>query len=69
MSATSDKIKQEDQSFRLSRIQAMGWSAARSYLRDGDPTDREKIDALNPHKTGAERVRWFAGFDSALDKL
>lgn len=68
MSATNDRIKQENENFRLSRIQAAGWAAAHAYLRGGDPRNEKKIAALNPHKADAERVRWFAGFNSALDR-
>lgn len=69
MTAATDQILQDNENFRLSRIQAAGWAAARLYLNGGDPCDEKKIAALNPHKAAAERVRWFAGFNSALDRL
>lgn len=69
MSTSNDRIRQQDEHFRLSRIQAQGWAAARKYLNGGDPCDETAIAALNPHKKEAERVRWFAGFNNALDKL
>jgi len=54
--------------FRLSRIQAEGWNAARrlpaSHLAE---MDHEKVDALNPYSTKSERIRWNAGFQGALD--
>jgi hypothetical protein len=62
-------IQIDEANFRLSRIQAEGWSAARIYLRRGDPFDDKAIAALNPHKTEAERARWFTGFANAVDKL
>jgi hypothetical protein len=68
MAAPTEK-SQHDESFRLSRIQAAGWAAARTSLNGGDPCDDKKIAALNPHKAEADRVRWFAGFHSALDRL
>ena len=54
--------------FRLSRIQAAGWNAARgvpeSRLAD---LDEEGIAALNPYSTDPERIRWRVGFDSARE--
>jgi hypothetical protein len=69
MAVATGAIRQHEENFRLSRIQAEGWSAARVYLRQGDPFDDKAIAALNPHKSEAERVRWFAGFANAVDKL
>ena len=69
VAAAPDAVRQQEENFRLSRIQAEGWAAARIYLRKGDPFDEEAIAALNPHKAVAERTRWFAGFNSAVDKL
>ena len=66
---TATEQAQHEENFRLSRIQAEGWAAARKYLVAGDPFDDKKIAALNPHKVEAERVRWFAGFNSALDRI
>jgi ribosome modulation factor len=50
--------------FRLSRIQAQGWNAARGVPGD---LDDAKIAALNPHKKDPERARWLAGFRNAMD--
>jgi hypothetical protein len=58
----------EAEGFRLSRIQAEGWAAARKYLSGGGTGDEEQIAALNPHRTDAERARWYAGFNSAIDR-
>ena len=55
--------------FQLSRIHAKGWNAAQKYLIDGNPGDDKKIAALNPHASDEARARWFAGFNSAKDKL
>lgn len=69
MAVATGEIRQHEENFRLSRVQAEGWSAARVYLRQGDPFDDKAIAALNPHQTQAERARWFVGFNSAVDKL
>ena len=68
MSSTNDAL-QHAENFRLSRVQAEGWAAARKYLNGGNPCDGALVSSLNPYKTGAERLRWFAGFNSALDRL
>ena len=53
--------------FRLSRIQAEGWNAARrmtaSHLED---LNAKAIEALNPYSEDSERIRWSAGFNKAL---
>jgi hypothetical protein len=54
--------------FGLSRIQAEGWNAAHKFLIGGDPSDVARIAALNPHTGAAERERWYAGFNSALNR-
>lgn len=56
------------ENFRLSRIQAEGWAAAHKYANGGMHCDGATVSSLNPYRTGAERVRWFAGFNSALDR-
>lgn len=61
--------RQIAESFRLSRIQAEGWSAARKYLASGASGDEKAIAALNPHRTTAERARWYLGFNSAIDRI
>jgi hypothetical protein len=55
-----------DQSdFRYSRIYAEGWKTARSLLKTGiDPAD---VLALNPYRSGLERMRWNEGFAKALE--
>ena len=68
MTSTSDTFKHED-GFRLSRIQAEGWTAAHKCLNGGMHCDGAKVSSLNPYRAHAERVRWFAGFNSALDIL
>ena len=53
--------------YRLSRVQAEGWNAARRIpLPKLDGFDAGKIDALNPYPADPERTRWSAGFESAL---
>ncbi len=51
--------------FRLSRIQAEGWNAARKFLIDD--IDEAKIIALNPYREPAEKARWHTGFTGALE--
>lgn len=54
--------------FRLSRVEAEGWNAARSVpLVVLGQLNGAKISALNPYKHGPERLRWSAGFASALE--
>ncbi len=55
------------QAYRLSRIQAEGWKAARA-LPPGEPSDLPpaEIEARNPYPADPERSRWHAGFTSAL---
>ncbi len=57
-----------DNAFRLSRVQAEGWQAARRVPSErlGD-LDATKIDALNPYADGPERDRWNTGFQDALE--
>jgi hypothetical protein len=55
--------------FQLSRIQAEGWKAAQDYFLRGRPADSEIIASLNPHKSEAERARWYVGFNSAIERL
>jgi hypothetical protein len=54
--------------FRLSRIQAEGWKAARGLPLVGRKNfDATKMESLNPYSTGPERTRWAEGFMSALE--
>ena len=57
-----------DSAFRLSRIQAEGWKAARGLPVLGhEQFDPAKIDVLNPYSAPSERQRWAEGFVSALE--
>lgn len=51
--------------FRLSRIYAQGWNAARNLLKDGKGAG--DAEALNPHRLPSERARWLEGFTKALE--
>jgi hypothetical protein len=53
--------------FRLSRIQAEGWNAARKHL--SDDLDDAKIARLNPYDGVQERARWHTGFTGALEDM
>lgn len=54
----------EYKAFRLSRIYAQGWNAARRLPEDRR-VDRQTMAQLNPHKSGPERTRWNEGFIEA----
>jgi hypothetical protein len=62
--APESNVMENDNAFRLSRIQAEGWNAARKFLIDD--IDDAKIAALNPY-SGAEKARWHTGFTGALE--
>ena len=49
--------------FRLSRVYAEGWMAARSP----EPIGRAKLPIANPYKSEPEHSRWQAGFKGALE--
>ena len=57
----------ENDDFRLSRIEAEGWSAAQRYMADEEvrPDDIRVAD-FNPYGGGAARSRWAAGFRKAV---
>lgn len=56
-----------DEAFRLSRVEAEGWNAARRVPLAGlAQLDSEKIAALNPYARDPEQARWTAGFSNAL---
>jgi hypothetical protein len=56
-----------ENAFRLSRIQAEGWNAARRIpASDLAELNDKKVDALNPYSKNSERIRWSTGFNSAL---
>lgn len=52
--------------FRLSRVHAAGWIAARHLPAADRIPNAAEIDALNPHKRDPERTRWLMGFRGAL---
>lgn len=55
------------EAFRLSRIEAEGWNAARrASVALLAQLDGEKIAALNPYTSDPEQTRWNAGFANAL---
>lgn len=55
------------EAFRLSRVEAEGWNAARRVpLAALSQLDSEKIAALNPYANDPEQTRWNAGFANAL---
>ena len=56
-----------DTPYRLSRIQAEGWKAARALSASGlaDLPEAE-IAARNPYPREPARGRWLAGFVSAI---
>ena len=51
-------------SFRLSRVYAQGWNAARQ-LTANSRTDAVAMAALNPYTSEPERSRWDQGFANA----
>ena len=54
--------------YRLSRVEAEGWKAAREMApSELTALDAAAIAALNPYAAAAERDRWSAGFNSARD--
>jgi hypothetical protein len=57
----------DSEAFRLSRIHAEGWNAARRVAPDGLADLGEAgIAALNPYASDPERSRWEAGFRSVF---
>jgi len=55
------------EAFRLSRVEAEGWNAARRVpLAALSQLDNEKIASLNPYNSDPEQTRWSAGFANAL---
>lgn len=55
------------QSYRLSRIQAEGWNAARANAAyDPDDVDEVNVGALSPYRKDPEKARWVTGFCSAF---
>jgi hypothetical protein len=59
-----------DNAFRLSRVEAEGWNAARRIpASDVAVLNETAIAALNPYSGEPERLRWNAGFTRALQSL
>lgn len=55
------------EAYRLSRIQAEGWNAAHRIAASTlDGPDGMQIEPLNPYAADPERIRWSAGFTSAI---
>jgi hypothetical protein len=55
--------------FKLSRIHAIGWSAAQKLsASEADALDDAGLAALNPYADEAERARWAEGFKEAIEK-
>jgi hypothetical protein len=56
-----------DGAFRLSRIYAEGWNAARKMLlTDSGDFDAAGSALLNPYNTEPQRSRWAEGFAKAM---
>ncbi len=53
-------------SFRLSRVYAQGWNAARQ-LSANTRADAATMAALNPYTSEPERTRWNQGFANASE--
>ena len=54
--------------FKLSRIFAEGWNAARDLSTEAsDKLTLRAMTALNPYGNEPERSRWVEGFTKALD--
>lgn len=59
-----------DGAFRLSRIYAEGWNAAKKIpLTEGTDFDAAHVVALSPYKTEPQRSRWIEGFTKAIGRL
>jgi hypothetical protein len=57
----------DNDDFRLSRIEAEGWSAAQRYMADETvKPDDIRVADFNPYGGGAARSRWAAGFRKAV---
>lgn len=57
-----------DGSYKLSRIYAKGWIAARSMPANDDVESiRNRATALNPFTKDPEKSRWNAGFIAAQE--
>lgn len=57
----------EQDDFRLSRIEAEGWNAAQRYMADESvKPDDIRVADFNPYGGGDARSRWAAGFQKAV---
>ena len=57
----------QDATFRLSRIYAEGWNAARVLTTiESDRLAESDVAALSPYHTEPERSRWSEGFAKML---
>jgi hypothetical protein len=53
--------------FRLSRISAEGWNAAKALSEnEREGMKAQSADAQNPYASEPERSRWSEGFSKAL---
>jgi hypothetical protein len=53
-------------SFRLSRVYAQGWNAARQLPANVQP-DAKTMTTLNPYTSEPERTSWNRGFANASE--
>jgi hypothetical protein len=68
-SATPTPDTVDGAAFRLSRIFAEGWNAARKLEPDAfDGMNPQRMAALNPYTVEAERARWTEGFTKGLSE-
>ena len=56
----------DDTAFKLSRIYAEGWNAARKISAKGQSLTPEDGAGLNPYGADPQRARWRDGFSGAL---
>ena len=64
-----DAPASEISAFKLSRVFAQGWNAARKLSAEKrDKLTPQAVAALNPHANEPERARWAAGFTKALGR-
>ncbi len=58
----------EDHRFKLSRIYAQGWNAAKASLASGiENIDAGQAAMRNPYRDSEERSRWLKGFTEAIE--
>lgn len=62
------ELSSEDHTFKLSRIYAQGWNAAKASLASGNgDIDAGQVAMRNPYRDSEERSRWLKGFMEALE--